>query len=62
MKLRLQRISFANYSDSLMESNIGSFQVESPLLCDVLGKGDKIVQKAVKSWKNPQLKLDLSKM
>ena len=51
------RYCYANYSGALMKSRRESYDISSPLLCGRIGREDIVTKRAVKSWKNPQLRL-----
>ena len=53
------RYCYANYSGTVLKSCRERFAVSSPLLCGRLGADDIVTQRAVKSWKNPQIRLPL---
>lgn len=53
------RYCYTNYSGTVLKSCRERFAVSSPLLCGRLGADDIVTQRAVKSWKNPQIRLPL---
>lgn len=48
---------YANYSHESVLQNSKLYDVNSPLLCGIIGEDDKITERAVKSLKEPQLTL-----
>ncbi|WP_195421138.1 DUF1848 domain-containing protein [Faecalicatena contorta] len=51
------RYCYANYSGTVLKSCRERFAVSSPLLCGSIGADDIVKKRAVKSWKNPQIRL-----
>lgn len=51
------RYCYANYSGAVLKSARNQYDINSPLLCGSIGADDIITKRAVKSWKNPQLRL-----
>ncbi len=48
---------YANYSQESVERNCNQYNFESPMLCGVVGDGDKVTDRKLKSLKRQQMEL-----
>lgn len=46
---------YANFSDEAVKENVKAYDINSPLLCSIVGQDDKITDRKVKSFKDNQL-------
>lgn len=51
------RYCYANFNDARVKEHFGLYDVDSPLLCGVLGPEDKITERSVRSLKEKQISL-----
>ena len=51
------RYCYANFNDAMVKESVKAYDVDSPLLCGLVGPDDRITERKVKSLKDNQLSL-----